>query len=137
MADVVNLNLTMPKHWLASILILWPWMALARPTIPQAAPPPEPARTVTRYTLISSLGSPDHDPTAWRLLGANDGGHTWTVVDVRTNQTFSSRSQRLTFGVRHAAPYNIYRLQIDARNSETISVDMSVQLAELYLSGPL
>jgi signal transduction histidine kinase len=135
----VKLNSAKPKHWLASVLILWPLMALARPTVPPIAPAPAPApaRIVTRYTLISSLGSPDHDPTAWRLLGANDGDATWTLLDVRTNQEFSSRSQRITCRVRHPASFTIYRLQIDARNSATISVDMSVQLAELYLSGPL
>ncbi len=125
----------MPQPWVASLLVLWRLVAFARPEIPPSTP--EPARVVTKYTLVSSLGAPDHDPSAWRLLGANDGGHAWTVLDVRTNQAFSSRSQRLTCWVAHPGPYNIYRLQIDGKSSEAVNVDMSVQLAELNLAGPL
>jgi signal transduction histidine kinase len=131
----VKLTPATPQHWLASVLILWPLLSFARPEIQPSAP--EPARMVTKYSLVSSLSSPDHDPSAWRLLGANDGGHTWTVLDVRTNQAFSSRSQRLTCQVGHPGTYSTYRLQIDDRNSRILSVNMSVQLAELYLSGPL
>jgi hypothetical protein len=131
----VKLNQAKPKAWLASVLILWPLMAFARIENPPTAP--EPARIVTQYTLVSSLGTPDHDPSAWRLLGSNDGGQTWTVLDIRTNQSFSSRSQLLTCSVAHPGPYSVYRLQIDAKSSQNINVDMSVQLAELKLTGPL
>jgi signal transduction histidine kinase len=131
----VKLNQAKPKAWLASVLILWPMIAFARVEIPLAAP--EPARIVTSYTLVSSLATPDHDPSAWQLWGSNDGGNTWTVLDVRTNQSFSSRSQLLTCGVAHPGPYNAYRLQIDAKNSEAVNIDMSVQLAKLKLTGPL
>ncbi len=122
------------KFWLASVLTLWRLTAFARPELPP--PAPEPARVVAKYSLVSSLSLPDHDPSAWRLLGANDGGHVWTVLDVRTNQHFSSRSQRLTCHVLQPGPYNVYRLQIDAKTSEAVNVDMSVQLAELDLDGP-
>jgi signal transduction histidine kinase len=135
MAGVVKLNPAMSKLWLASVLILWRLLSLARPEI--ALVSSEPARIVTHYTLVSSLGAPEHDPSAWRLLGSSDGGRSWTVLDIRTNQAFASRSQRLTCRVHHPAPYGTYRLQIDARSSQTINVDMSVQLAELYLTGPL
>ena len=128
-------NPATPKYWLASVFILWRLLSFAHPEILPTAP--EPARMVTRYTLVSSLSTPDHDPSAWRLLGANDGGQAWTVLDVRTNQTFSSRSQRLSFRVAHPGTYSVYRLQIDAKNSETVGVDMSLQLADLYLDGPL
>jgi len=131
----VKLNQAKLKAWLASIFMLWPLLGFARVEIP--ATTPEPARVVNTYTLVSSLSSPDHDPSAWRLLGSNDGEKTWTVLDVRTNQSFSSRSQLLTCSVAHPAPYSVYRLQIDARSSQAIYVDMSVQLAELILTGPM
>jgi len=96
-----------------------------------------PARTVTRYTLTSTAQSDAHDPTAWRLLAANDGGDTWTTLDTQTNQQFTARSQAVTYFVRNSQPYSTYRLQIDAVKSTEVSLDMSVQLAEFSLAGPL
>ena len=134
-ADIVKLKPAAFRHGLASVLLLWPLIAFA-----QLARPPEAAqlaRVVERYTLVSSLGTDDHDPSAWRLLGSNDRGKTWTVLDVRTNQVFKFRSQHLSFHVHTPSPYNTYRLQVDATSAETALIDRSVQLAELKLSGPL
>ena len=97
----------------------------------------QPARIVKRYTLVSCLGTDYQDPSAWRLLGSNDRGETWTVLDVRTNQVFKFRSQHLTFRVRNAVPYNTYRLQIDAKKFPGAQICNSVELAELKLDGPL
>jgi signal transduction histidine kinase len=110
-------------------------MIVAQAASPAAAGQPQ--RIVKRYTLVSSLGTENHDPTAWRLLGSNDRGETWTELDVRTNQAFAFRSQHLTFRVQNPGPFNTYRLEIDAKSDPSLSVDMSVQLAELILSGPL
>lgn len=123
------------RFGLASILLLWHQIAFAKPTYP--AGEVQPARIVKRYTLVSSLGTDDHDPTAWRLLGSNDRGETWKVLDVRTNQIFKFRSQHLTFRVQNPAAYNTYRLQIDAGNYPGMGICMSVELAELRLDGPL
>jgi signal transduction histidine kinase len=123
------------KYKLASILLLWPVVIFAQFTrLPVDG---QPARIVKRYTVVSSLGTDDHDPTAWRLLGSNDRGKTWTVLDVRTNQVFQSRSQHLSFRVHNSAPYNMYRLQIDAANYQGVQICMSVEVAELSLDGPL
>jgi signal transduction histidine kinase len=132
----VNFRPAAFKHWLASVLALWRLFVFAQPESSSA--PLQPARVVTHYTLVSSFsGADSHDPSAWRLLGSNDGGQTWTLLDVRTNQEFSSRSQHLTFRVRHPGPFNAYRLQIDAARSQSVNVDMGVQLADLNLVGPL
>ena len=103
----------------------------------QPAAPPQPAREVTRYALTTTTQYESHDPTAWRLLASNDDGTNWTVLDVRTNQHFTARSQRMTYYIPNRQPYNTYRLQIDAINSADISVDMSLQLASFDLIGPL
>jgi signal transduction histidine kinase len=134
-ADVVKLIPAAFKYGLARVLILWPLIAFTQSdSLPVAGPP---ARIVKGYTLVSSLGTDDHDPSAWRLLGSNDRGESWTVLDVRTNQVFKFRSQHLNFRIRNPGAYNTYRLQIDAKNAEIDPVDMSVQLAELKLFGPL
>jgi hypothetical protein len=86
-----------------------------------------PARVVTEYALTSGGTWEFADPHNWRLLGSNDDGRTWDLLDVRTNQSFKSRCQRRVFAVVNRTAYNTYRLQVD--NTE------EVQLAELELMG--
>jgi signal transduction histidine kinase len=134
-ADIVKINPAAFKHGVASVFILWPLITFAQIASPADAD--QPARIVKRYTLVSSLGTDYQDPSAWRLLGSNDRGETWTVLDVRTNQTFKFRSQHLSFRVRNFVAYNTYRLQIDAKQYPGLQICMSVDLAELKLDGPL
>jgi signal transduction histidine kinase len=132
----VKLKSAAIKPWLASVLTLWSLISFGQTERPPGGP--EPARIVTRYSLVSSLlNNTIHDPSAWRLLGSNNRGTTWTVLDVRTNEAFTSRSQRLTWPVKNPGAYNTYRLQIDACVSRDITLDMSVQLAEVELEGAL
>ena len=82
------------------------------------------------------------DPMDWRLLGSNDRGETWTVLDVQTNQYFR-RLHRRPFQTRNRTPYNIYRLQIDracwapSLTNGRPQTQFEVQLAEIELIGPL
>jgi hypothetical protein len=87
---------------------------------------------VTSYTLTSANDSPERDPKNWNLLGSNDGGATWVTLDTRTNQTFASRFQKLSFSFTNSTAYNIYRLEITALNGPNPN---SVQLAEIELIG--
>ena len=115
--------------------MLWPLLTFGEPNPGSIGG--QPGRIVKRYTLVSSLGTDDHDPTAWRLLGSNTRGLTWSVLDVRTNQLFKFRSQHLSFRIQNPAAYNTYRLQIEAGNYEDMGICMSIELAELRLDGPL
>ncbi len=99
--------------------------------------PSQPARIVESYALTSSLDLNGDDPKDWRLLGSNDRGTTWATLDVRTNQQFKYRSQRLTFHIRDPAPFNIYRLQVDAASLPEFHPDIGVHLAGLFLKGPM
>src|SRR5216684_1712932 len=90
---------------------------------------PKPARVVTQYALTSAQDYSNPDPQAWHLLGSNDDGHSWTVLDVQTNQGFKTRSQRRVFGVSNQIAYNTYRFQLDNVTD--------VALAELELMGPV
>jgi hypothetical protein len=87
---------------------------------------------VADYALTSSVGENANDPADWQLLGSNDDGSTWTVLDTRSNQTFSSRIQTKTYSVSNAGSYSLYRLDI-SQVRDLANAD-SVQLAELSFS---
>jgi signal transduction histidine kinase len=86
-------------------------------------------RILSGYALTAANDYPDRDPRVWRLLGSNDGGTTWNVLDVRTNEVFERRFERREYRLGHPAAYSRFRLQIDeVADPKTAN---SVQLAEL------
>ena len=42
-------------------------------------------KTITGYIWVTANDTPGRDPSAWRLQGSNDGGTTWTDLDVQTD----------------------------------------------------
>jgi alpha-mannosidase len=88
---------------------------------------------VTSYTVTSANDAPERDPADWRLLGSNDGGSTWTTLDVRTNQAFTARLQKQSFSLTNTTAYNVYRFQIDSVFNPASA--NSVQLAELEFNA--
>ena len=87
---------------------------------------------VTRYTITSANDAaayPDRNPADWRLLGSNNGGGSWVILDIRTNQFFTSNFQKLIYNFTNATSYNIYRFQIDRVANPAQAV--AVQLDEL------
>ena len=84
------------------------------------------ARTLVGYALTSANDIPARDPSDWILLGSNDGGLTWETVDVRRNETFSSRLHRGVFKLAKPSHFALYRLQIQARIQAGV-----IQLAEV------
>jgi PAS domain S-box-containing protein len=97
-------------------------LAGAQPTDPM------PGRMATGYALTSAQDYSNADPGAWRLLGSNDQGGTWKVLDVQTNQVFKARSERRQYAISNRTGYHAYRLQIDDTPE--------VGLAEFELVGP-
>ena len=92
----------------------------------------QPSRAATGYAVTLSSDLEYYLPRAWRLLGSNDGGRRWTVLDVQTNINPSQIRRRATALTNHTA-FNIYRLQIDQaeRHGE------GVQIAEIEIEGPV
>ena len=88
---------------------------------------------VWQYALTSANDFPQRDPMDWRLLGSNDAGKTWNVLDERQGVLFSKRHQRQLFKISSPAAFNMYRLEID-RIRRPPEAD-SVQLAGLELLG--
>jgi len=77
-----------------------------------------PGELVEFYTITSgkSAGS---DPGRWVLRGSRDG-KKWTVLDQRSDETFTWRQQTRPFKVAKPGKYTYYRLEFvgDARVAE-------------------
>jgi signal transduction histidine kinase len=91
-----------------------------------AAPATGTTRELTGYALTSANDIPKRDPADWRLLGSNNGGTTWELVDERQNQIFSSRLHRRVFKLGKPSSFALYRLEITAKVRGE-----AIQLAEL------
>ncbi len=91
---------------------------------------------VSQYTVASANDATvysDRNPADWRLLGSNDGGSTWTTLDVQKSQSFTQNYQTLTYNISNLNSYNLYRFQIDKVADPTSA--NSVQLSELQFMG--
>lgn len=76
----------------------------------------QPAKKVNQYAITSADDYDVRDPKDWQLLGSNDGGVTWTLLDRRRNEVFPDRFQRRVFTLTNENAFNVYRLQIDANS---------------------
>lgn len=84
--------------------------------------------TIKTYRLVSGNDVPDRDPKDWDLLGSNDDGVTWTLIDKRSSEIFEDRKMSRDFEIKNPQPYNGYKLSIGA-----IKAGRSVQLTEVEL----
>jgi hypothetical protein len=85
---------------------------------------------VNQYAITSATNAPERDPKDWRLYGI-DASSNLVVLDVRTNQTFSNRSQRNIYTFTNSTFYRGYRLEITRVNDPNTAA--GVQLADLEL----
>src|SRR5579885_2894709 len=83
------------------LLILISFVSFAvRQVSGQATSAPLPARILREYALTSASAREKYaDPGNWDILGSNDGGQTWSLLDTQTNQVFRSRLQRRVYHV--------------------------------------
>jgi hypothetical protein len=88
---------------------------------------------VFEYAITSANDAPARDPKDWNLLGSNDGGETWDILDSRAGVTFTSRFQRQVFSIAIPSAYNIYRLEIT--DLADFAAANSVQIAEIELNA--
>lgn len=89
----------------------------------------EPAWAITQYKLITSAGSTNSAPRDWQLLGSNDGS-SWTTLDTRSGEVFSSTNITRRYAITNTAPFRYYRLNVTATQSGAGS---GVRLAEFQL----
>lgn len=83
---------------------------------------------VTRYALTSANDAPNRDPKDWTLECSNDG-QSWTLLDSRTNQDFTSRLQRREFSVSTSKSCKFFRLTVNNHKDDIL------QMAEWELYG--
>ena len=87
------------------------------------------AFAINSYTMTSANDASDRDPKTWELLGSNDDGANWTVVDEQQNVVWSARYETKTFKCTNTTPYKIYRLNV----LENYGAATLMQIAELNL----
>ena len=109
------------------------WIMLSLSFVSAGATTPQIKKVIHQYALTSANDFPQRDPCDWRLLGSNDGGKTWALLDVRTNEIFQARQQRKLYQISNEIPFEIYRLVIDRVRDPAAAT--SVQLAEIELMG--
>jgi len=85
--------------------------------------------SVSSYTLTSANDMPVRDPKAWNFYGSNDGVE-YTLIDSRSNITFSGRQQSRQFNLEKAETYTHFKLEI----LQLAGTD-SPQLAEISLKN--
>ncbi|GHT73530.1 hypothetical protein AGMMS50262_04790 [Bacteroidia bacterium] len=63
------------------------------------------------YTLTSGNDVPDRDPKSWNLYGSNDG-QEYTLIDTRSNITFSGRNQSIRYALSSTVIYKYFKFEI-------------------------
>lgn len=67
---------------------------------------------VTSYAVVCS--DQERVPRSLELSGSNDGGATWTSLDIQKAPEFNEHTRRHEFTIAKPAKWNIYRLNITA-----------------------
>jgi lysophospholipase L1-like esterase len=68
---------------------------------------------INRYTLTSANDMPVRDPQTVSISGSNNGVN-YTLLDTKTNISFSSRFQTLAFNFTNTTAYQYYRFDMAA-----------------------
>ncbi|WP_030490265.1 GH92 family glycosyl hydrolase [Micromonospora chokoriensis] len=93
--------------WLTFATTGWVTYQLAKPT------------KVVRYSLTAANDESARDPKDFVIQGSNDG-NTWTDLDKRTGQKFSSRFATNKYSLTNTTAYSFYRLNVTANSGGTI-----------------
>jgi len=72
-------------------------------------------QAIGQYKLTSGNDAPERDAKNWKFFGSNDG-NTWTLLDTRTDQSFSGRNATNLYEFSNDTPYSYYRWQVDDIN---------------------
>lgn len=71
------------------------------------------------YTITSGNDAPERDMKDWNLSGSNDGT-TWTVLDSRTDESFSDRNMTKRYEFDNTTGYKMYRINVIANNGSNL-----------------
>lgn len=82
---------------------------------------------VTSYAVTCTEAQ--RQPRTVELTGSNDGGATWTRLDLQSMPGFTAETPRREFTVAKPAKWNLYRLELTASNEND-----GVQIHEIALN---
>ncbi len=88
------------------------------------------SRVVSQYTLTSANDTPKRDPSAWELVGSNDGKQ-WTTLDKHQDEPpFAKRGETRNYAAKNSTAYRAYRLIFQPNAGQK-----HFQVAEIMLVG--
>ena len=93
----------------------------------------EDAFQLDKYTITSANDAPMRDPKDWVLKGSNDGV-LFTTIDIRVNENFSDRRQKLEFNLDNSPAFKIYRFNFTNKGVDAYGRNV-LQFAEIELIG--
>lgn len=92
-------------------------------------------KVVKTYTITSANDVSKRDPKSWTLEGRNSDSESWTLIDSRTNQKFTSRYCKKNYDISdNSVEYSQYRLHITANNGANEDGRKFTQLSEFTLA---
>lgn len=94
------------------------------------------SKTVDAYSMVCNAAGAAYDPNFWTLSGSPDGVN-WTVLDQKTNMSFSSRFERKEFAVANAVAYSRYRLAIGMTNPQATFFINEIELIKKSGAPPI
>ncbi|MHB9131775.1 MAG: chitobiase/beta-hexosaminidase C-terminal domain-containing protein [Armatimonadota bacterium] len=91
---------------------------------------PDALRKVVTSYAITSANDRTKDPMDWTLQATNDY-ITWTTLDARVGETFTSTGQQQVYSCTNATPYCMYRLNVTSNSVN--NVPKGTKFAEMEL----
>jgi hypothetical protein len=89
-------------------------------------------KIVNSIAITSANDGPERDPENFTVVGSNDGGATWEVVESWVGESFDKRFERKLFEMRNGFAYTSYRINITKNKGDS----NLMQIAEIELIGP-
>ncbi|WP_340678757.1 discoidin domain-containing protein [Paraglaciecola sp.] len=89
-------------------------------------------KIVNSIAITSANDGPDRDPENFTVVGSNDGGATWDVIESWIGESFDRRFERKLFEMRNGFAYTSYRINITKNKGDS----NLMQIAEIELIGP-
>ncbi len=85
-------------------------------------------QVIDTYGITTAKDEPTRDPKTWQLLGSNDDGETWDVLDERSDESFAVRYVTQFYSVPAPQAYKTYCLRIIENGG-----DAQLQLCQLQM----
>ncbi len=67
-------------------------------------------RIAVKYTVSAPASGGGTSPQDFQLLGSNNWGFNWDILDVESSQTFTGGANPITYTMKNKTPYSMYEL---------------------------